>query len=183
MKNFQCIELNNLDIIVDKAYQIITSSGLPSFSHLYYLDDTSNFAHDRFKDIPELAEEMKRLGWYDYWLGTAVVVNYEDLPIHQDTGDFEFSLNLPIKNTKDTYTVFYEVSAPATLELVANTSVTYMGFSPEISTVIEKVEIIQPTLLNVKIPHNVVLCTETLPRITIALRLGHELKKLLYEVE
>jgi len=175
MKNFRHIEINNLEIITEKALKVIEDGGLPSHTHLYYLDDY-NFLPDRFKKIPELAEEMKRLGWYDYWIGTAIVVNYQDLPIHQDTGDFEYSLNLPIKNTKDTYTAFYEVSAPATMKVVPNTSVTYMSFDPEISTLIEKVEIIQPTLLNVKTPHNVVLKTTNLPRITIALRLGKNFK-------
>lgn len=172
MKNFKNVSIENLDIIVEKSLDIIKSTGIPNFTHLYYLDNYTT-SHDRFKDIPELAEEMKKLGWYDYWLGTAIVVNYEDLPIHQDTGDFEYSLNLPIQNTKDTYTAFYDVSAPATMKIVPNTTVTYMSFDPEISTLVEKVEIVQPTLLNVKTPHNVIIRTKNLPRITIALRLGN----------
>ena len=87
MKNFRYIEINNLEIITEKALKVIEDGGLPSHTHLYYLDP------DRFKKILELAEEMKRLGWYDYWIATAIVVNYQDLPIHQDTGDFEYSLN------------------------------------------------------------------------------------------
>lgn len=175
MKNFKHIDIDNLDTIINKAYAVIEQGKLPNHTHLYYLDDYT-CQHDRFKDIPELAEEMKKLGWYEYWLGTAIVVNYQDLPIHQDTGDFEYSLNLPIKNTKGTYTAFYDVSAAATMKVVPNTSVTYMSFDPEISTLIEQVELIQPTLLNVKTPHNVVLKTTTLPRITIALRLGNNFK-------
>ena len=172
MKNFRYIDIDNLDLIIEKCYEVIEKGKIPNHTHLYYLDDY-NFFPDRFKKVDVLSEAMKKMGWYDYWIGTAIVVNYQDLPIHQDTGDFEWSLNLPIRNTKDTYTAFYDVSAPATMKVVPNTSVTYMSFDPEISTLIEKVEIIRPTLLNVKTPHNVVLRTKNLPRITLALRLGY----------
>lgn len=175
MTNFKYIDLDNLHTIVQQALSIINSTGIPKHTHLYYLDDYT-IKHDRFKDIKELTSEMKKLGWYDYWIGTAIVVNYTDLPIHQDTGDFEYSLNLPIQNTENTYTAFYDVSAPATMKLVPNTNVTYMSFDPEISTLIEQVEITRPTLLNVKTPHNVVIKSQTLPRITIALRLGNNFK-------
>lgn len=175
MNNFKYISINNLQIIKEKVYDIIEKNGIPPYSQTYYLSGWDGIP-DIFKQVSELAQEMKILGWYDNWIATAILVSYVDLPIHQDTGNFEYSFNLPIKNTENTFTVFYEVSAPATLACTPGTTVTYMNFDPAHSIAIESVEVIEPVLMKVKIPHNVILKTQSLPRITIAMRLANNFK-------
>lgn len=175
MKNFKMIELINLYKIQEEAYNIISQDdNIPDYTHLYYLDNCHSAELDRFKYIPSLRDEIKRLGWFDYWKNTAIVITYQDgLILHQDSGESGYSLLIPIKNTKNTWTVFYDVDTEAVPTQLPNSSLTYLGF-PELSTVqeIERVESISPVLLNIKTPHKVIVDSEVVPRITISLRMN-----------
>ena len=180
MNNFKTIELDNLELISNKIYEKIIAWGpLPQQSHLYYIDDRSDPLSDRFKSIAELSDQLKTLRVYDHWLCTAVVVCYEEGgSIHVDTGSPEYSLLIPVKNTLNTYTVFYEVTQESTLLNFKNTlndsSTTYYNYPAETSKEIERVEIVNPTFLRVKTPHGVTVNSKILPRITISLRLDEK---------
>ena len=174
MKNFRTIELDNLDVIVAKCLAMIKPH-IVNFTNLYYLDsfNQSNGRTDRFRQVPELMEAMKKLGWDQCWWTSALVVSYDDLPIHYDHGDFKYSLNIPILNTKGTHTVFYEASAPATLKNPFKDQY-YYEFDPKDVVEVERVEIIQPTLIKVHSPHTVLLGDGPKPRVALALRLHDE---------
>ena len=177
MKNFKIINLGNLIEIQQEVYKIISQDNkIPSNTHLYYLDNHNLVDLDRFKYIPSLSNEIKKLGWFDYWKNTAIVITYQDgLILHQDSGESEYSLLIPIKNTKNTWTVFYNVDTDAVPMQLPNSSVTYLGYS-ESSTVweIERVESVCPVLLNIKTPHKVIVDSDVLPRITISLRMSNK---------
>jgi hypothetical protein len=171
MINFRTIEIENLDVIVAKCLAIMRPH-IVNFTNLYYLDsfNQSNGRTDRFRQIPELMSAMKKLGWDHHWWTSALVVSYNDLPIHYDHGDFKYSLNIPILNTKGTSTVFYKANAPATLKNPFEGQY-YYEYDPKDVEEIERVEIIQPTLIKVHTPHTVLLGAGLKPRVVLALRL------------
>jgi hypothetical protein len=180
MNNFKTIELNNLELISNKIYEEIIAWGpLPQQPLLYYIDDRSDPSADRFKSIVELSDQLKTLKIYDHWICTAIVVCYEDGGyIHKDSGSPEYSLLIPVKNTANTYTVFYEVTQEPTVLNFENTSnntlTIYYKYPAETSKEIERVETVKPTLLRVKTPHGVTVNSNIFPRITVSLRLDEK---------
>ena len=181
MKNIQIVEFENLDVIADKAWQIIAPD-LVDFDYLYHMDNHYDDSYtDRFKQIPELAEQMHRLGLWEHWDWTAVVVIYEEMPIHIDNKNLypndmggDYSLNIPIRNTKDTYTIFYRPKPDQDPQRVYEPGTAIDFFEYEATQVeeIERVELLKPVLFNVSVPHNVVIESKQLPRVAIALRLN-----------
>lgn len=191
MKTYKTIKIDNLEIISKKIYQTIVDAGLPLRSDAYYLDYVetifpgSGITEDRFRKIPELLEQMTILGFEPYWLGSTIVLMYADHvpPIHKDCVLFGYSFNIPVINTKNTHTIWYESSQPCREVSVAeylggtrnnDSLVTYMHFDNEYCTEIDRVELIQPALLNIDTPHNVVLGDCEVPRITLCLRLSRD---------
>lgn len=172
MKTGKQVHLDNFEIISSKIWTMIDQlQPLPADSYLFYADDRSSPDFDRFRTIPELSDELKKLGWYDYWINTAIVVTYENgLIIHQDYGTPNYSLLIPVRNTKDTYTVFYDTPGkPEKHQLDDGTA--FYWYPPDQCVEIDRVESIAPTLINVKTPHGVINKSLVQPRVLITLRL------------
>lgn len=183
MKTYQFIHLDNLEIIREKIYQEIYNSGIPERSDVYYLDyvdkifPDSGVTKDRFRNIPELMEQMIYLGLAPYWLGSTIILMHGEVdhPIHSDSKDFGYALNIPILNTAGTYTVWYESSVPPKETPVnGDSNVTYHSYDEGTSTEIDRVELLQPALLNIDTPHCVILENSIPPRITLSLRLSRK---------
>lgn len=168
------IFLNNLNVIQKKVWELIQEFPMPTDSYLFYADDRTVPGSDRFRQIPELQQELKRLGMFDYWINTGIVIAFErGLSIHQDNGDPIYSLLIPIKNTTNTYTVFYKTnSQPYKVTLDSGTSL--WRYHPEHCEEIQRFESTEPILINVKTPHNVVNHSLEQPRVLITLRLSPE---------
>ena len=163
--------MRNLDAIKARCLAMMKPH-IVNYTNLYYLDsfDQSRGRTDRFRQIPELMLEMTRLGWQNHWWTSALVVSYDDLPIHHDHGDFEYSLNIPILNTEDTWTVFYQAHAEPMLRNPFKDQY-YYEYDPKDVVEVERVSIVQPTLIKVHTPHTVLLGTRPKPRVVLALRL------------
>ena len=173
--------MNNLDIIIPRIHHEIITAGIPPHSAVYYIDYVDTIfpdtgIKDRFRDIPELVEQMIKLGLEPFWIGSTIIyVTGDDLhPIHSDSKDFGFALNIPIQNTAGTYTVWYDVPAPPNELHVNDTEVTFWEYDSSLATEIDRVELLSPALLNIDTPHNVLLGPEKLPRITLSLRLNRK---------
>lgn len=171
MKTAKRLQLDNFEIIANKAWEMISQlESLPTDSYLFYADDRSQPESDRFKTIPELSNNLKKLGWYDYWINTAIVFAYESgLSIHQDHGTPNYSLLIPIRNTKDTYTVFYDTYGEPEKRQLDNGG-TFYWYPPEQAKEIDRIESTSPTLINVKTPHGVLNNSKIQPRVLITLR-------------
>jgi len=170
IKPYQKINIDNLDRISEDCFDIISEAGIPKSTDLYYLDIEQP---DRFKNNELLKSLMLDLKLYDYWFCTAVVVSYDDMPIHTDAGSFHYSFNIPIRNTKKTYTMFYETSdQPVQQQVQDGSAYNFFKFDSNTIKMIDKIEMLQPAIINTQIPHNVIHFSSDLPRITILLRLN-----------
>ena len=183
MRTYRSIKLNNIEIIIDKIYKEIFNAGIPTRSDVYYLDfvntifPNSGVTNDRFRNIPELMEQMVLLGLEPHWLGSTIILMHGEVdhPIHRDSIDFGYALNIPVLNTKGTYTIWYDSSVPAQETRVnGDSNVTYWHYNDDTCAEIDRVELLQPAILNIDTPHRVVLENSIPPRITLSLRLGRK---------
>ena len=171
IKPYKKIYIENLETIAQSCYSIIEDAGLKRHTDLYYIDKFGEKNKDRFRNLPVLRDLMTSLNLYDYWFSTAIVETYTDLRIHKDTGEFTFSFNIPIQNTKDTYTVFYETIGQPKKMYIPNSYVDYMYYPIEQTTEINRFEMTEAAIINTQIAHNVLHCSKVKPRIVLALRL------------
>lgn len=172
IRTYKKIQINNLDLIVHKCKLIIQENPIPVSTTAYfpYVNST-----DKFREIDELRIEMEKIGLYNFWFCSTIIVSYDDLPIHKDTGDFIYSLNIPIQNTSGTYTVFYYTNNPAIrvkIDGEGANDLDYYEFNDKSVKIIDKIEMIEPAIINTQVPHNVIHNTENFPRITLCLRLN-----------
>ena len=170
---YKIIHIPNLKELSEECYKVIYEAGIPIHNDLYNLDVNRE---DRFTSLPILKKLMVDLGLYDFWLRSAIVVTYDDLPIHNDdTDEFYCSFNIPIKNTKNTYTVFYEaLEEPKIMHTLDGYS--YAAIDPHAAREIGRLEMINAAVINTSVAHNVVHHSKELPRINLLLRLAGSIK-------
>jgi hypothetical protein len=174
-KLYQKINIDNLDSISNQCYSIIEKAGISESSNFYHLDLNTP---DRFKQLADLNILMKKLGLYNHWILTSIVVSYSDIPIHIDmspSNHFNYSFNIPIKNTKNTYTVFYEISKDLDQIIVQIPDGSPYGYypnDPKKVKPIDSIEMTVPVIINTQIPHNVIHKSKNFPRINLLCRLG-----------
>lgn len=104
-----------------------------------------------------------------------------DFVIHHDstldsTGH-KLSLNIPIANCNNTYTIFYE-SIETPVEQYCNDFITtncqsYWQYDPSSCTEIARIEMNQPCLIDVSVPHNAINPTNKL-RVLMLVRLSSD---------
>jgi len=173
MKTFSRVDLPNWAQVRQDIEEVIFSNPIPDSRPLYYLDDWHLDQEDRFRNIDSLKCAMQTLGWLQHWKCTAILMIYQDgLGVHRDTGDCDYSLVLPIHNTEMTHTVFYHSDSEPVMKSIKNSPVTYWGYDLDQVDEIDRVEMIQPTLINVKTLHGVSVQNPNVPRVTVALRLN-----------
>ena len=106
-----------------------------------------------------LNQELDKLGLLGFWKTTALIVSSQELGIHAD-GDPSYShtIVLPIWNTADTFTEFFESDegpTPTTLRHDDH-DVLYDSYDITKCRCIDRVEVLAPTLINVDTPHRVI---------------------------
>ena len=173
MNLYRIVDLPNFEVIRKTIHDVLSTQQLSSTDGVYPFDADIDM-HAWMQRIPLLVQDLKSVGLYEGWVATSLVLTYTKIPIHKDHAvEFDYSLNLPIINTKDTYTCFYESSEPPETRRLPS-GLPYDAYDESKCTLIDKVEILQPTLLNVKVPHGVTLDNKSIPRITMALRMKHD---------
>lgn len=170
--NYNHIELLSFDSIQNTILKQIQGMTLPHhdgvFPHVGNVD-----VHAWMQSIPSLCYGLDLLGMYDYWVASAAVLTYKEIPIHKDNAhEFDYSLILPILNFQDTYTCFYTSNKDPETKYLPN-GLPYDSYNESSCTLIDRVEITSPTLLNVKTPHSVMIGNGPIPRVTISLRLNN----------
>lgn len=173
MNLYKTIDLPNFDTIRNIIHDVLSVQQLSSTDGVYPFDANIDM-HSWLQSISPLVKGLKSVGLYEGWVATSLVLTYTKIPIHKDhAAEFDYSLNLPILNTKNTYTCFYESSDPPETRRLPS-GLPYDAYDESKCKMIDSVEILQPTLLNVKVPHGVILGDIVVPRITMALRMEHD---------
>lgn len=173
---FKFLKFNNFQVI----REIIT----PLIPLNFFSESSSsvNYPDIKLHLVPELDIEMNRLGLKQFWISSAVIVVKPTgaLPIHVDTGKYIWSLNIPIYNTENTFTAYYNTTTSPTFMPKNSGSSSYMKFFPENCVETERFELLGPTLMRTDIPHTVINNNSNV-RIAIGLRLDSSFDpKILY---
>lgn len=173
MTYYQSVLVNNLDSIIQSALELLPAEDLDR-THLFYIDDSV----DKFLKIPELAAELKRLGYYDYVYSIAFFILMPGVkgPIHIDSGDTVFSFNIPLQGCKGTRLNFYSTTSKPVAHQTAQNKVFY-AYNSSDCTLVESLEMTAPTVINVTYPHSVFNYNSenAEPRITLLIRLNENI--------
>lgn len=169
---YKIIDLPNFDSIQRLLRVVIQTIDLASEDGVYPSMSGIDI-HEMSRSILPLVDSMVDVGLYRHWVATSLVLTYKEIPIHKDNArEFDYSLNLPILNTENTYTTFYKsMEEPTTLYLP--NGLPYDAYDKQHCVEIDVVELLQPTIFNVKVPHGVTIHNKTTPRISLALRLNN----------
>ena len=164
MINYFPIEVTNLDIIREKILRLIPKYTIAYQSKFFYVPK------EEILGIIELAIELKNIGILDYVESTGINFYYKNIPvIHKDTGNFIYSLNIPISGYSNTYINYYESSTDP--ELKSKGTVSWLEYNASNCTLIEKFESNIPAIVNTQSPHAFENFNNE-PRIMLLLRLN-----------
>ena len=171
------IPFSNFEAVRDAIRKLYPAEMIADYDGVFYRKGASHqmdFHANIYANTP-LRDEMDKLGLLPAWRSTALIVSNKELGIHGD-GDpsFMYTLVIPIWNTEDTYTEFFECSEgphPTVLEHTDHI-VHYDGYHIDKCNMIDSIEILEPTVINTDIPHRVVHKSQDgRVRITAAIRL------------
>jgi hypothetical protein len=104
-------------------------------------------------EIPEFQSMLSYLNILNYMnttsISIAVLEPYVNMPIHTDTGSHNFSLNIPIQNCDNTWTVWYETEqVPIYIDKPS-----HYQYSADLCKEIGRIEMSNPYIINTDIPH------------------------------
>ena len=171
MKNYIPIKIENLSIIQNEVVKLFPLEN-ESRSVLFYIKDSIR----EFLKIDSLREELKRLELIDSIANIAFYNLHTTLnqggAIHIDYGDSTFSLNLPIRYCDNTFVNFYSSTAEPGKRF-NNANVPYYYVDNSNCNFVDRIEMSEPYIINVKVPHNVVNINQT-NRKTLLIRLKQD---------
>ena len=158
------VPTENLEKIQDEIYSLFPSD-LMSQSVLHYVTPID------FIKKPNLKSYLEKTECIDHIESMAFIVfqPYCVHSIHIDSGPAQYSLNIPVKNCKNTYVNFYQNNGPIEKKLTPN-KLTFYKYDPKQCVIIDRAEMSIPHMINVKHPHNVVNENDTV-RIAFLIRL------------
>jgi len=164
MQYYKAVEFDNLEIIQKKVFDLFPKDDFEK-NKLFYIDDNLN----SFLSIPELKDNLIRLGLLDHVMGFGFYVTTKPNPIHTDNTAYDYSLNIPIVGCENTFVEFYEsTSEPIKLQLY--TGVIYYHYKQQSCTLKDKLELTSPHIIKVNVPH-AVINNNSSQRITLLIRL------------
>ncbi len=139
---------------------------------LFYIENNV----EEFLKLKSLREQLERLGLLDYVSNIAFHHVLPTAPqgatVHIDHSKSTYSFNLPIKNCDNTFVNFYRTdSVPETR--LNSVGVPYYHLDESKCSFANRIEMSQPYIINVKVPHNVVNANLK-NRITLLIRLKPE---------
>ncbi|WP_046006380.1 hypothetical protein [Pseudoalteromonas rubra] len=165
---YKKLHIDNLDEIINQSRFILQESGLLSF-------DGSNLYYPELPELPLLNAFLSESGLDDAVLGVALNITSPEssMPIHVDTGELNWSLNIPILNCENSQVNFYTTSQRPRSFSLPN-GVTYLGFEDEAAMNLADTALCKDAMvINVKHPHNVINNSEKY-RVMLLIRLNEE---------
>lgn len=170
---YQKLDVDNLESIQRQIIERIPKDFFQKTKASYVGSQQESI--DRFLDIKDLKKIYDRLQVTDYIQSIIInACNRKDNlinEIHSDYGDFIYSINIPIVNTKNTFIHFYDVEGPGVYMPNGDTWYPTTKWSKCTCTHIESVEMTQPILVNVSVPHSYTNHNDS-QRIVLLTRLG-----------
>ncbi len=175
MNNFNCyfpVDIDNFSIIQEKIYNLFPQNFLDK-TILFYPKNNLEI----FLSIPELKEFLIKSGYIKNLSAFAFFIlqgnsnKIKQEIIHIDTGNYNYSLNLPIKNCNNTYTYFYSSNDIPKLKRMPHGD-DYLELDKKNCKLIDRLELTSPHVINVKIPHSIIN-NNTDPRISLLIRLNN----------
>lgn len=171
---FKQVTISNLDIIQQKVLNILNREiNSHSHTHVYYPDNDREYL-----EIPELVEELKKLGFDQHIFSTGIFVVAPGMPapIHHDVG-YKYSFNLPIQGCENTEVNFFNSTKPPEERRTVDSGKRFYYYDPAYCTQTASCNMSSPYILNTSEPHNIVNLNPagSKLRITLLLRLNEEL--------
>ena len=175
MKYYESIPFNNLKTIQEKVFNVFPKEKLDTkIDSLFYIPNNV----DLFLNIPELRDELDRVGWTPYVMSFAfyIVQPTNGTSVHIDSGDLIHSLNVPILNCNDTFVNFYVTKEQPIMQKYVeyDRTINYFRYNPIKCKLADKLEMTTPHVIKVKEVHNITNLN-TGPRITLLIRLKSNL--------
>ena len=166
---YKLVDIANLDSIRSECFAVFNNHYSNAFNNrgfTFYRADKEILR----AEAPNYTQALQDLGLYERWatsvfVGTMGNNRYEDSPVHVDHDDWQhrcFSLNMPVVNCKDSYTVFYEANttkSTAPIPEWVGDDVAYKAggtFQEEDCREIGRYNVEHPAWVNVAIPHRAV---------------------------
>ncbi|NQY65668.1 MAG: hypothetical protein HRT38_18605 [Alteromonadaceae bacterium] len=164
---FQTLHLPYLEDIIKESQERLAKTDILDLteSNLWYPDELPN--------LPILEKVLKELNLVEHVHRVAMHVTMPGvtIPVHLDTGPFNWSLNIPVQSFDDSFVALYETDELPELLHLPN-DVSYMGYrSEDKMRPHTKIPSHQPLLLNVKKPHNVINSSDRV-RVMMLIRLN-----------
>jgi hypothetical protein len=167
MRCFYKLKINNLESIQAHALSKISEEDLNLMpTRLFYPE--YNFLDDQ-----DLLCALNQYGLTNYIHNVALfVLNSGGIsPIHVDgDNDYNWSLNIPLKNCRYTRTNFYQSNEVPVKKKSPNSDIEYSIFDPNSCTLLDSLRLSDPFLMNVSVPHSISNLTFT-TRVSICIRI------------
>lgn len=176
IKTHRKLPLKNYQSVRDSARSIFPAEMIADYDGVFYSKAGNHMDfHASMYAYTPLREELDNLGLLSFWRSTALIVSNKELGIHGD-GDpaFMHTLVIPIWNTENTFTEFFDCPDGPKPTILAHTdhNVHYDSYDINKCTLVDSVEILEPTIINTDVPHRVIHKRgDTAVRVTAAIRL------------
>ena len=155
------IPIDNLSELSNSLFRFIPKKPWPK-SLLFPVDPNEILARTPLRAV------LEKYNWVDSIEGISVVVvpGKQILPIHHDWGTLTHSLNIPILNCVNTWTIWYKIDEgeetvrPGSYTIYdedkgEDVTYTFYEYCDTKCTEVERLELVTPHLLNVRQPHSV----------------------------
>lgn len=162
------VPTENLETIQDEIYSLFPRH-LIRENVLHYVNPND------FLEKPNLKSYLEKTECIDYVesMGFLVLQKFAHHSIHIDAvKSAQCSLNIPIKNCKNTYINFYQNNGPIIEQLTPN-GLKFYKYDRTQCVLIDRAEMSVPHIISLTEPHNVSNGNNTV-RITLLIRLNNE---------
>jgi len=155
MKHYYQVEIEHLDIIRQKAIDLLPESLLQGYSITRNIE-----IENKLFEIKELQAVISRFGGMSMVHSMAFNISrpFQKPGLHVDDGTFIYSFNIPLLNYENTFLNVYEKVEKLIMMKHRDkydNVISYWGVRPEDCKLIEKIETVHPHFLNTKFPHSV----------------------------
>jgi len=169
------VPTENLETIQDEIYSLFPRH-LMRENVLHYVNPND------FLEKPNLKSYLEKTECIDYVesMGFLVLQKFAYHSIHIDAmKSAQYSLNIPIKNCKNTYINFYQNNGPIIEQLTPN-GLKFYKYDHDQCVLIDRAEMSVPHIISLTEPHNVSNGNNTV-RITLLIRLNNEFDMASYQ--
>lgn len=165
---YKFVDIENIEEIKRDALMIFNSH-TPGNSTIFYVNEIEFL---KFNSLRYFIEDIRNNKNIDI-KGLAFNLTHPNVTIstHTDTGDFLYSLNIPLTDSKNTYLSIFESTSPPELRTQISPPITFNYFDNNNCRLLEKIEVNRPCILNTQNPHNVSNMSDKI-RIVLLIRLS-----------